>query len=163
MLDIYKINDKSITSLNYETLEKTIKNLSLFFKLWLILYPCVVTGMAMMPLFVYCATGEISYILPTLIPGIDVHTITGYSVTAVYHTMMVFIAMLGTFTSDWTVGGTLLNAWGLAQLIRNGFSELNERIDSDWDRKTSNDHEIVWIVRNLIQRLQEFQKYVPIT
>lgn len=161
MINIYKINEKSLTSLNNETLQKIIKNLTLFYKLWLIIYPCVVTGMIMMPLFVYYLTGEISYILPAQIPGINEHTIIGYSMAAIYHAVMIAIAMIGTFVSDWTVGGSLLNAWGLAQLIRNGFSELNDRLQDNnrGEKKIWNDNAIMWTVRHLIQRHQEFQKY----
>lgn len=153
MDNVYKMNNNQI-SLNRNVLEKATKIVIFIYKVLFVLYTSVMIGMVFMPIVAHIWTGETIYILPAQIPGIDEASTIGYQLTAVYHTVMILIALMGTFISDFSIVGFLMNAWSLSQLFRNGFSELNDLMMND-------KHDVVhrkFLIRNLLQRHQDFRK-----
>lgn len=153
MADVYKCN--YMPSPNRDLLEKNLNLIPIIFKAQLVIYLTVFSGLTVFPTVVSYFTGKTLYILPVQIPGIDETTKNGYTVTAIYHFIMILIAFFGTLISDFAMVGLLINCWSLSKLIEQGFLELSSLAEQEDIELKS-----VCIVRNLIQRHQEYRTYV---
>lgn len=146
MRNVYIINNRQ-SCLNRDILAKNAKLTLIMYKILTIVYSIVALGMIVIPLIVSLWSGEKVYILPAKIPGINEATSIAFSVTALYHTTLVLIVLMGSFVSDFSIVGFLMNAWALSQIFRNGFSDLNDTMADDQK----------FVVRNLVRRHQEFR------
>lgn len=106
------------------------------------------------PLIIFKFSATKEPILPVLMPFVDINTPDGYTITTIYHCMVLFMASVGLAFCDAVFFNLVSNVLTMSKLQCNQFSILNEELTQP---KPSN--AIIKIrLMNLFKMNQEMQK-----
>lgn len=108
------------------------------------------------PILTYILTGEREMILESYIPGIDSKTTRGYTITIIYHTMTIAIAVAGTSSSDALFVTLVAQLLPLCKLFDNSFDVMNVALI----KNTQNKEEMKIYVKNLVKMHNEIVELV---
>lgn len=108
------------------------------------------------PLVVYLFTSEIVMMVPVWVPGADVASTTGYTLTTAYHIFVCVLAVFGTIGSDSLIILFVLYMWPMCEIFDNMFAVIN---DSAKITSFRNSTELKRFIRNVLQMHGDICRY----
>lgn len=105
------------------------------------------------PAILYLTTGLVEPMLPIMLPGIDMHTTSGYIILSLAHTFIIALAGFGFVASDLTFIVMTLYALPLSHLFIDHFDELNQTLKES--PKVRDSKECRLFLRNIVRLHQE--------
>lgn len=125
-LKVYRANTKP--SANKTRLQKSV-NLTVFiFKggMTLLISTAILTSLR--PCITYFLFGEVEIILPTTLPGINVHEAVGYTCLAVFHVYLLAIFVMGNAGADLGLMTLVLHTYAMSHIFQNAVNEFNSLV-----------------------------------
>lgn len=119
------------------------------------LYALCAVGFFLYPVMAFAIFHMSEPCLPIFIPGVDINTKKGYTVTSIYHYLVLLVATLGLAFIDALFLNLVFNMLTMSELQCNQLSKLNEEMDNAKEHATS----IRFRLINFFKMHQEMERY----
>lgn len=129
--DLYKINTKTNSIERVAYFQKFALFTEMLFKAMISSFAISCFIFLLYPIYIYMFTGQLIPIAPLYLPGVDVNSIIGYTITSCYHIALFVVAIIGFSSLEFFVAIIIISSLIFAKLISIDLMQINKDLNDE--------------------------------